>query len=304
MNHAAYREAEQKLFAEYDVDVQEHLVDLPDLSATTRVLELGSGDPLIFIHGSPNTAASWISLAANLTNRRCLLIERPGAGLSTPVKRWKNHKVDSAYVVKSVVEHFDLEKVDLVGSSFSGFYSYNFAMAHPDCVNKLVITGSPGGPQILGLPKILRILSLPIPSFAAKKALRVDTDGAKKMYGDIGHQESIDSGAIPEFVFEWYSALTCNTNTFSNLLKEIRAIATPFGYRKTARINDEVFTKLGMPTLYLWGDNDVMATPVQADALSALTPSARIEHFESFGHLPWYDDANLIGQRIEAFLTD
>lgn len=64
LNHEVYRAAEADLFAEYGVDVQEHIVSMPAPATSIRVLEFGSGEPTIFIHGSPNDAATWIPLAA------------------------------------------------------------------------------------------------------------------------------------------------------------------------------------------------------------------------------------------------
>ena len=86
-------------------------------------------------------------------------------------------------------------------------------------------------------------------------------------------------------VFEWYSKLLCETDTLQNLVREIRAIASPFGYRRSAKIRDDVLVEMSTPMLHLWGDNDAFASPEQADALSALAPNAQIEHFKSFGHI-------------------
>jgi pimeloyl-ACP methyl ester carboxylesterase len=40
----------------------------------------------------------------------------------------------------------------------------------------------------------------------------------------------------------------------------------------------------------------------QGDRLADLSPNAHIEHFQSFGHILWYDDPALIAGRISAFL--
>ena len=66
MNESAYRESEAALSSTFGVKVEEHFVDLPDLGTPIRVLETGAGDPILFIHGSPNNAATWIPLVAEL----------------------------------------------------------------------------------------------------------------------------------------------------------------------------------------------------------------------------------------------
>lgn len=303
LNEDAYRHLEQKLFADYGVEVREHVVDVDGSGASVRVLEIGSGEPIVFIHGSPNNAATWVPLAAELANRRCLLLERPGAGLSAPMKRWTDHRTESTAIVGAVTDHFDLDRIDLVGSSFGGLYAYNFALSRPERVKKLVLMGSPAGPSVLGIPTIFRFLSLPLPRFMVNRALRPDPTEAGKMFAEIGHRAAIDQGLIPDVVFEWYSALLRHTDTVEHLLTEVRAIATPLGYRPAARLDDAELARLTGPIQYLWGDEDTFAGPDQADTLAALNPSSTIEHFAGFGHLPWYDNPALIAERTESFLS-
>ena len=303
INHEVYRAAEADLYAEYGVDVQEHIVNISPPATSIRVLEVGSGEPTIFIHGSPNGAATWIPLVAQLSGLRCLLLERPGAGLSEPVDRWRDHRVVSTAIVEAVISNFDTEPVNLVASSFGGLYAYNFAMAHPNRVRRLIQMGAPLGPTVLGMPTIARLLSMPIPIFILKKALRPDVDKARDMFGEIGHEAAIEAGAIPDVVFEWYSKLLCETDTLRHLVHEMRSVASPFGYRRSAKIRDYALAQMSTPVQYLWGDNDTFASPDKADALNSLSPNTQIEHFASFGHVLWYDDPVMIADRVRTFLS-
>jgi len=206
-------------------------------------------------------------------------------------------------VVQAVVDHFGLDRVDLAGSSFGGLYAYNFALAQPQRVRSIVQLGSPGGPTVLGMPTMFRFLSLPLPGPMVNRALRPDPKEARKMFADVGHEAAVASGAMPDVIFDWYASLLCDTDTVPNLLHEIRAIASPLGYRGLAKLDDEAIASIRQPLLYLWGDNDPFAKPERADALAALGSNAMIEHFEDFGHLPWYDDASLIAGRVDEFLS-
>lgn len=304
MNPTAYREMEGRLCSEYGIEVNEHALEVGSLATSVRVLEVGAGEPVIFIHGSPNGAATWIPLTSHLRHRRCLLVERPGAGLSSPAADWGDHRTASIAVVDAVASQFGLDQVDLAGSSFGGLYAYNFAMAHPERVRALIQLGSPAGPTALGMPGIFRFLSLPLPRVMVSRALRPDVAEARKMYTDIGHGVAVSSGAIPDVVFEWYASLLNHTDTVEQLNREIRAIATPLGYRHSGKLEDSAIAAIATPLLYLWGDRDTFATPASADHLAALTPGARIEHFTDFGHVLWYDDPALLAERIDDFLTD
>jgi pimeloyl-ACP methyl ester carboxylesterase len=303
MEPTTYREMERRLCSEYGVEVVEHSVEVGSLASSVRVLEVGTGEPIIFIHGSPNGAATWIPLTAHLRHRRCLLVERPGAGLSSPVVDWGDHRSASIAVLDAVLSRFALDRVDLAGSSFGGLYAYNFALAYPERVRSLIQLGSPGGPATLGMPAIFRFLSLPLPRAMVSRALRPDVTEARKMFVDIGHGAAVGSGAIPSVVFEWYASLLNHTDTVEQLNREVRAIATPLGYRRTGRLDDAAIATIAPPLLYLWGDRDTFATPVAADRLAALTPGAMIEHFTDFGHVLWYDDPALLAERVDDFMA-
>jgi pimeloyl-ACP methyl ester carboxylesterase len=153
------------------------------------------------------------------------------------------------------------------------------------------------------MPGIFRFLSLPFPTVLMNKALRPDVAEARRMFGEIGHETAIEADLIPDVVFERYSELLCHTNTLQHLLPEIRAVATPFVLRSTAKLGDSVLATLAVPTLYRWGDNDTSAKPTQADSLCGLTPGATIEHFQEFGHVLWLDDPVLIAEHATAFLS-
>lgn len=65
-----YRNAEKRLWRHYGVSPTEQFVYLPKLNIQVRVLEIGQGEPVLFVHGSPNAGSKWAPLAAKLTNLR------------------------------------------------------------------------------------------------------------------------------------------------------------------------------------------------------------------------------------------
>lgn len=294
----AYRLAEGRLIEHHGIAVREHLVPVGPGGGAVRVLETGSGPGTLFVHGSPNTAAAWLGLAARMPDRRCLMLERPGAGLSEPV-RWTDHRSQTARLQASVLDHLGLDQVDAVGSSLGGLYVLNLADAHPERVRRVLLVGAPGGLTALPYPAVIRGLSLPIPGFILARALRPDVDGAREMFEQIGHHDAVRSGAIAPVELEWYSALLRHTDTLPNLAREVRAIATPLGYRAGASWASRQLAGLVPPIDLLWGDRDPFATPAQADAL-ATAIGARVTHHPSMGHLPWFDDPARIADEVEA----
>jgi pimeloyl-ACP methyl ester carboxylesterase len=85
MNEARYREAERRLWASVGVTPTEQRVRLERTGLTVRVQEVGQGLAVVLVHGASNSGTSWAGLVAGLDGFRCLLLDRPGCGLSDPL---------------------------------------------------------------------------------------------------------------------------------------------------------------------------------------------------------------------------
>jgi pimeloyl-ACP methyl ester carboxylesterase len=65
----------------FDGQVQEHKLLVPSSRVRTRVLESGSGSPVLMLHGNPDNADEWRPLMSRLGSRyRCLAPDFPGYG--------------------------------------------------------------------------------------------------------------------------------------------------------------------------------------------------------------------------------
>jgi Alpha/beta hydrolase family len=85
MDENTYRRAERALWASLHAQPTEHWLELGRTGATVHVQEVGDGAPVVFVHGASTAGTSWASLAARLDEFRCILIDRPGCGLSPPL---------------------------------------------------------------------------------------------------------------------------------------------------------------------------------------------------------------------------
>ena len=80
-----FRVAERRVRERLGVTPVDRRVPLSS-GGDVRVQELGEGRPvvLVFIHGAPIAGTSWADLATCLHDVRCILVDRPGCGLSDP----------------------------------------------------------------------------------------------------------------------------------------------------------------------------------------------------------------------------
>ena len=87
MNELAYRAAERRLWRSIGVRPIERQIHLERIGVHVRVQEVGQGPPVLFIHGVATSGVSWAGLAARAEGFRCLILDRPGTGLSQPLGR-------------------------------------------------------------------------------------------------------------------------------------------------------------------------------------------------------------------------
>ena len=80
-----YRAAERQLWSSLGIAPRERRVRLPQIGTEVRVQELGTGRPVLFVHGASTCGTSWADLAVRLPDMHCLLLDRPGTGLSDPL---------------------------------------------------------------------------------------------------------------------------------------------------------------------------------------------------------------------------
>ena len=145
MNADRYREVEQRMWASIGLDPIERVVTLERLGTTARILEVGEGSPILFVHGVSASGASWAPLVAHLNGFRCLLLDRPGCGLSAPLavdlSDLDRFGAVAGELVSDVLDGLDVPKAHVVATSLGGHFALRSAAANPDRVHRRLAAG-------------------------------------------------------------------------------------------------------------------------------------------------------------------
>jgi pimeloyl-ACP methyl ester carboxylesterase len=99
----------------------------------------GSGDPVVLLHGWPQTWYMWRKVIAPLAERYTVIApDLRGFGQSSkPIDGYDKKTV--AEDIYQLVQHLGFEKVFLVGHDLGGPTAYAYSSAHPEDVRRLVI---------------------------------------------------------------------------------------------------------------------------------------------------------------------
>lgn len=101
---------------------------------------VGQGAPLVLIHGSPLDATMWDAQVAPLAGRyRVIRYDVRGFGRSdVPTSAAYRHEDDLA----ALLDHLGVGRATVLGLSMGGRLAADFALAHPERVQALVLAGS------------------------------------------------------------------------------------------------------------------------------------------------------------------
>src|SRR5512147_1871208 len=104
--------------------------------------KLGSGAPLMLIHGYPLDHAIWNDVANQLKNDFTLILpDVRGFGQSTTVES-QYTVTDMADDLAGLLDHLGIEKLALAGHSMGGYIALAFAKKYPQRVTGLGLVAS------------------------------------------------------------------------------------------------------------------------------------------------------------------
>jgi len=104
----------------------------------------GAGDPLILIHGFPETHVMWHRLAPALARHyKVICMDLRGYGWSSAPHGDSLHETYSKRAmgedVLAVLDHFGLVRADVIGHDRGARVAYRLALDHPGRITKLVV---------------------------------------------------------------------------------------------------------------------------------------------------------------------
>ena len=299
VNESKYREAEARLWNAHGLSPSERFVRLPSTGTRVRVQEVGEGEPVLLLHGGPNTGSTWVPLVHAMPGFRHLLVDRPGTGLSEPFAiRPSNLAEVGARFVGDLLDGLGLERAHVVASSFGGHLALRSAAHDPSRFGRMVQLGCPALVPGDTTPPFMKVATNPVVRWLVPR-LPTSIERQNATLRQIGHGASLDAGRIPRVFSEWYLAMWRHTDTAKNEFAMIGGgIDDP-----TIELTPDLFAAAKVPTSFLWGADDAFGDERLARNLVAMMDDAELTMVPDAGHLPWIDFPERMGSAATAFLT-
>ena len=265
--------------------------------------ELGSGEPVLFVNGTGGPGAYFAPLLGALHGFRCLVLDRPGWGLSAPVDfSGRPYRTVVAELLRETLDALGIDLACLVGGSIGSLWALRLAQAYPSRVNRLVLLG--GGPLTaeIPVPRFIRLLRSPL----GKVMIHVPEKPrmvAKQLAG-LGHATGGQPGQVPASFVDWRLAMTRETDWRRHERDMIRCVLGRGGFVPGFVLADDEIAAITQPTLMVYGTADPAGSVDNWRRFADRLPQGELEVVEGGGHLVWYSDPVRVGARVARFLTN
>lgn len=248
-----------------------------------RYADLGSGEPVLLIHGLGGSIESWTNNIEELAKvMRVVAIDLPGFGQSDKPKISYTIKFYRDFIV-DFLKQLQIERTSIVGSSLGGHVAAETAISHPALVKKLVLV-SPAG----ALPR----------SFKGSPALRryVKVLEAKSVQDVKKALYAIDNKPVDDSYAKAVLEKISMSGAKEAFLSALR------GSARAPRLTNRLH-KIKAPTLLLWGKEDIMIPIKYIEPFVKKMKNCRIMMLEECGHRPHAERPELFNRIVADFLS-
>lgn len=238
---------------------------------TLHYIDMGSGDPVVMVHGFADSSYCWHANAAALKDagHRLIIVDLPGLGRSDiPPEPYVFSIESQARAVVSLTEKLGLTEFSLVGHSMGGGIALSITLDHPEKIRKAVVID----PVCYKAPDI-QILRLPGMEYLTSK------------YGgrwsvSMGLEDAYyDSGKISDAVIDEYARPIAKPGYWKALISLEKQYYSP-AFKEMTKSYGRIHT----PVLIIWGKNDTWIPFAQGVKLNEEISGSKLQMIDKCGH--------------------
>lgn len=279
-----------------EINIPERHIEVQGLRI--RYFEAGTGDlPLLLLHGNGESALDWFWAFPQLAvSHHVYAPDFPGAGESSKPNRTYSVEFFRQFVL-DFAKALNLERLILVGNSLGGLVALGLALSAPERVAALVLVDSSG--MGYAVNPLLSQMTLPFYGEAAIALSKPALNAKLRVWARTALLFANPQKAPPK----WLAAQEQMTQTPGFLeatLSSLRAQVSLFSQHVV--VLDDL-PRLQMPTLVVWGDQDLIFPKHQAAAAVSRLPKGQLALIPNAGHLPQVEQPDRFAEAVLQFLA-
>lgn len=232
-------------------------------------LEKGSGDLILFLHGWGTGADSFEALVRQFKDKRCIALSFPGFGKSEkPDDAWGVEEY--AIFVRDFMDKLRLNPEVIVGHSFGGRVVIKGVSKGLLTPKKLVLIASAGAARKTVRAQFRNILAKVAKALTLLPPLNLLRNRIQKKFSSNDYHNAGD-------------------------MKEI--------FIKVVNENlENDASKITLPTLLIWGKNDLETPLVEAKRLKSRIDGSELKILEGTGHFVFQEKSEEVAEEIKRFI--
>ncbi len=258
-------------------------------------LDVGTGPPVILIHGFGGSMWQWEHQQQALSQHfRVLTLDLPGAGLSDkPEIDYRPDQMLDFFV--GFMDGVKISQATLVGNSMGAGLAIGMALAHPSRVDKLVL--------IDGLPQhVMEKLTSP----SVRRALETSAPSWLVSFGNWLFGGLMIESVLREIVHD-PALLTPAVIERSNRNRQRPGLIKPImAVRENLPLWESGFAtridEITHPTLVIWGEEDRVFPIAVGEDLHQTIKGSRFTKIPKAGHIPQWEQPDLVNQELITFI--
>jgi pimeloyl-ACP methyl ester carboxylesterase len=256
----------------------------------------GSGEPyLILLHGFGASLFTWHAVMEPLGQMGTVIAyDRPAFGLTERPLTWTGINpygpIANGNLLLGLMDHFQIRQAILIGNSAGGTVAMNFALAHPDRVQALILV-DPAVFTAGGLPGWVQpLLNTPQMNHLGPLIARQIKSGGPELLRTAWH----DPSKITSDVIEGYTK-PLRAETWDKALWFFTVAGRETSL--TRRLSD-----FHMPVWIITGDDDRIVPTAQTRQLAGEMPGAALIVIKDAGHVPQEEQPDMFLLSVSGFL--
>lgn len=264
----------------------------------------GQGKPLIVIHGGPGLTQDYLlpQMYELARNNLVIFYDQRGCGKSTVDINANTINLESFVDdIEAIRQAFNFDKISILGHSWGGFLAMQYTIAHPERVDKLILSNSaPASSQEYALfgQEYMRRMSpyqKELEKISSSQGFRDgDTCVMEQFYRLIFRQYCYIPEKAELLNLRMTSIASLNGARVSEILRE-KVLDRPFNLNNGLKA-------LKVPTLILHGDSDPIPPSTTQDIHENIHHSKYVL-MKNCGHFPYVEDPATYFKYINEFLN-
>jgi pimeloyl-ACP methyl ester carboxylesterase len=265
-------------------------LDISGRFGSTHLVVSGpeNAPPVVLLHGYFATLAMWAANAPALSkNYRVYAVDVMGQpSRSTPDQPIRS-RVDFVEWLTTILDALRIERAHLVGMSYGGWLTLNYAISAPDRVERIALLSPAGSflPNVTGFT----LRTLPIMLFHRRFWV-------ERFMRWLTYTENLQDPDVRRFTDYEVTQLYLGSKHFRMHPETLQILPAPF--------SDSELSTMRVPTLLLIGQQEVLYDPVAAlDRAERLIPNLEGALIPRASHDMSYSQHDVVDARILEFLT-